>query len=811
MVKDRNFNRGAILTDSKKRAVTGTGEEALLRRFPSENPNPVFGIRPDGSILYANDVAKPVLEKCSSGLNRQIPDSCKGALDEALRSGSVRELDVPVEERTYQITFIPSKSGDVVFAYGKDVTDRKKGEEILMRSRETLAKAQEIAHIGNWDWNIKTGGLEWSDEIYRIFGFKPQEFTATYNAFLERLHPDDRQGVEDAVTGAVAGKAPYEVEHRIVRPDGEERIVLEWGEVFYVEKGEPYRMLGIVQDITSRKRSEDRLKLARGIFENALEGVLVTDADGKIIMVNPAFTRITGYSAEEVLGQDPRILQSERQPKEFYEAMWKSLLTDGKWAGEIWNRRKNGEAFPENLSITAVNDKYGRVMQYVSVFYDLSEMKRSEEEITYKSNFDALTKLPNRTLFMDRLDRALVRHSKDNKELAVLYIGIDGFRKVNESMGYTVGDALLQAIAKRLTETIGKLSTPSRFGGDEYVILLDDIESSGQIAELAAEIFDTFRLPFRAGEESIFLTASVGVSAFPDDGDTSEILIKNSNIAMTQAKKNGRDRYSFFTPEMNERAVYRMSTENDLRTAIKQSQFVLYYQPKVELGSERVIGMEALIRWNHPTIGLMSPFDFIPVAEEAGIIVEMGNWIFLEACMQASEWNRKGFSPIVVAVNVSGKQFAEPDIDRKIKDILDRSGLAPELLQLEITESVVMENVESAIGILNRLKKLGLTLSIDDFGTGYSSFAYLKKFPLDYLKIDKVFVDDIATNEDDIELIAAIISMAHTLKLKVIAEGVETKEQVEVLKRLECDMIQGYYYGKPMPADEMEKFLAKQK
>lgn len=785
-------------------------EAEFLARFPSENPNPVFGIGSDGAVLYANDAAKPILEGFSCGVNRKIPSAWREVLGDALRTGSVKQMDVPVEDRTYQIAFTPSKNGDMVFAYGLDVTERRRGDELLNRSRETLAKAQEIAHLGNWDWHIKTNELEWSDEIYRIFGLKPQEFTATYDTFLERLHPDDRQGVENAVAAAVGEKAPYKVEHRILRPDGEERVVLEQGEVFYDEKDEPYRMLGTIYDITSQKISEDRLKLARGIFENAIEGVLVTDADSKILMVNPAFTEITGYSTEEVLGKNPRILQSERQPEEFYKKMWESLMVEGKWTGEIWNRRKNGEAFPENLSITAVKDDYGRVIQYVSVFYDLSEIKRSEEEIKYKSNFDALTKLPNRTLFMDRLGQAIVHRSKDNKELAVVYIGVDGFQKVNESMGYAAGDGLLMDIGTRLTKTIGGLSSPSRFGGDEYVVLLDEIGSAGQVADLAAELFDTFRLPFKAGKETLFLTASVGIAVFPNDGHTSETLVKNSNIAMNQAKKDGKNRYSYFTPEMNERAVYRMSTENDLRVAVEQKQFVAYYQPKVELESERITGMETLIRWNHPTIGLMPPSEFIPVAEETGIIVEMGDWIFAEACEQASEWNRKGLGPVEVAVNVSGKQFAEPDIDRKIKDILDRSGLAPELLQVEITESVAMKNVESVIGTMNKLKKLGLSLSIDDFGTGYSSFAYLKKFPLDYLKIDKVFVDDIATDEEDIDLIAAMISMAHTLKLKVIAEGVETKEQKEVLKRLGCDMIQGYYYGKPMPTDEMEKLLSRQ-
>jgi len=799
------------LTNSKKQGSTDTSEAELLARFTSENPNPVFGISPDGLIIYANNAAIPVLEKISCGVNRDIPVDCKNVLDEAIRSGSVQAIDLSSEGVIFQMTFIPSKSGDMVFAYGLDVTERRKKDELLERSRETLSKAQEIAHLGNWDWDIKTNELEWSDEIYRIFGLIPQEFGATYDAFLERVHPDDRQRVGDAVNDAVANKKPYEVEHRIVRPDGDERIGLEQGEVFYDDKGEPYRMLGTIHDITSQKESEDRLKLANRLFEHAIEGVLVTDAESKIVMINPAFTEITGYSAEEVLGQNPRMLQSERQSGEFYKEMWETLKAEGRWTGEIWNRRKNGEAFPENLSITAVMDNYGRVQQYVSVFNDLSEIKRSEEEITYKTNFDALTKLPNRALFMDRLGQAITHRFKDNKELAVLYIGVDGFRKVNESMGYATGDGLLQDIATRLTKSIGGSSTPSRFGGDEYAILLDEIESSGQVAELAAELFDMFRLPFTVGKEVLYLTVSVGVSVFPGDGRTSETLIKNSNIAMTQAKKDGRNRYSYFTPEMNERAVFRMSIENDLRVAVEQNQFIAYYQPKVDLESEMITGMETLIRWNHPTLGLMPPSDFIPIAEEAGTIVAMGDWIFSEACMQVAEWNRNGLAPVEIAVNVSGKQFAEPDIDRKIQDVLARSGLAPELLQVEITESIAMKNVESAISTMVKLKKIGLTLSLDDFGTGYSSFAYLKKFPLDYLKIDKVFVDDLATDEDDIELIAAIISMAHTLKLEVVAEGVETKEQVAVLKRLGCDMIQGYYFGKPMPANEMEKVLAKQK
>ena len=782
-------------------------ELELLVQFPYENPNPVIRLTADGIVTFANKASENLLLCDDCTIGKKVPGDWQVAVIEAIKTGKACEIEISRTGHFYSLTFTPLESLDFVYVYGLDITEKKKTEEALKKSEKSLVNAQAIAHVGSWEWNNISGEVIWSDEAYRIFGYAPHEISVNFDIFMKSVHPDDRETVRKTLDKAVKEGEPYKFIHRIVRPDGEEVVVLEQGRAFYNSPGEPQGITGTIQYLARQKESEGQLNLADKIFQKALEGVMIVDANVKIISVNPSFTRITGYTKQEVVGENPRILRSDRHTKEFYEQMWNDILSTGSWSGEIWNRRKSGEAYLEFSSISVIKDEFGRVEKYISVFHDLSEVRKSQEELKYRTNYDALTGLPNRTLFIDRLSQ-LITYAKDNKtEFALVNVGIDNFRKINESMGHAAGDSLLQEVGERIFRKLRSVDTISRFGGDEFAIILEDVRNLGHAANVAQKIIEAFEKPFLLGAEEVYMTASLGVSLYPNDGETAEVLVQNSDTAMSRAKSEGKNRYQFFAPEMNEMAVHKMTLEKDIRIAIAEDQLVVHYQPKVETKSGKITGVEALIRWNHPTVGMMYPNSFIQVAEDTGLIVKIGMNILKESCRRNKLWLDAGLGPVSMAVNLSARQFMGPDIAKIIGNVLSETGLPPEYLELEITESMVMQNVDSVISILTKLKKMGVRISIDDFGTGYSSFAYLKKFPIDTLKIDKVFVDDIVRNEGEAKIIKAMISMAHSLKLDVVAEGVETKEQYELLREAGCDMIQGYYFSRPVSASGIEKLL----
>lgn len=664
---------------------------------------------------------------------------------------------------------------------------RDRAQESVAKSAKSLEEAQKIAKMGNWDWDMATGGLKWSDEIYRIFGVDKESFGATYEAFMGFVHPEDRSLVTSAVENALKKNTKYSIEHRIVRPDGALRIVHEWAEVFYDHTGKAVRMIGAVQDITERKAAEDQLALARKIFENAIEGVIVTDPAGVIQFVNPAVTAITGYAADELIGLTPRVLRSQRQDKEFYKGLWRSLLTQGGWSGEIWNRRKSGEAYPEWLNIRAIKDANGKTIRYVSIFHDITQIKKSEETIQRHISHDALTDLPNRALFEDRLDLAISSAHREGKKLAVLFVGLDRFRNINETLGHVAGDELLQRVSARFSPWAREGDTIARFSGDEFALLMEDPHTEQDAAHLAFRAIKAVEDPFTIMGHEIFITASAGVALYPADGTEAAMLIRNAQSALKRAKDEGKNTFQLYTPAMNVRTREMLSLENDLRRALEREEFVIYYQPKVSLVTGAVTGMEALIRWAHPTRGMVSPADFIPLAEETGLIAPIGEWVLIEALKKTKIWHDMGYGHLAVAVNISAIQFRKKDLLRTMEKAIAASGVAPASLNVELTESVVMKNVESAVAILGEIKEMGVDISIDDFGTGYSSLNYLKKFPIDYLKVDKSFIFDITTDPDAAAISNLIIAMAHILDIKVVAEGVETEDQLKFLKENACD------------------------
>lgn len=553
-------------------------------------------------------------------------------------------------------------------------------------------------------------------------------------------------------------------------------------------------------DVTLRRAHEEQSRLAWTVFQNSIEAIIVTDAAENILSVNRAFTDVTGYTADDAIGQTPRILKSGHHDKAFYETMWRDISVMGFWQGEIYDRRKDGTPYPSSLSISAVRSKAGRITHYVAVLSDITERKASEARIAFLAQHDPLTSLPNRTLLHDRLDQALANAARHRSRIALMFLDLDRFKTINDSLGHMAGDRLLQGVAQRLTSCMRDTDTVSRQGGDEFLIVLTDVEVPDDAARVAEKILDLLHPPFDIDGQQLSTSFSIGIALYPEDGRDAATLMKNADTAMYHAKESGRNTYRFFDEVMNANALERLHLENGLRHALDQGEFQLYYQPQVDLRSGRIIGLEALLRWFSGVMGGVAPTRFIPLAEECGLIVPIGEWVLHTACRQAVAWQAAGHAPLPVAVNLSALQFRRSDIVASVATALAASGLDGRWLELELTESLLMQSGPDIIRTLIALKSLGVRLAIDDFGTGYSSLAYLKRFPVDRLKVDKSFVRDLSDNPDDATIVRTIIQLGHNLHLEVIAEGTETPEQIAFLLQEGCTEAQGYLFSPPLPA-----------
>jgi len=579
-------------------------------------------------------------------------------------------------------------------------------------------------------------------------------------------------------------------------------------------------MSGLAGDITfaldnlDRERQQHaaaiKLEQAATVFEHSKEGILVTDAYNKIVSVNRSFVEITGYRLEEVIGLDPRILSSGRQGDEFYYQMWKSIAATGSWQGEVWNRRKNGEVYPESLTIICVENPDGAVINYLAIFSDISERKLAEERIQQLAHYDVLTGLPNRVLFSDRLEQAMISAQRNQSKISLLFLDLDRFKQINDTLGHGIGDQLLQRVAQRLLDCVREQDTVSRQGGDEFIAVLPETDAIG--AELVAEkILQSIIQSYSIEGHDLRVTASIGIAVYPDHAQDSESLIKYADVAMYQAKEGGRNRYLRFDPSMNASAYERLRLETALRVALERNELSLVYQAQVDLVDGHIIGCEALVRWPHPEMGLIFPEKFIPMAEETGLIVPISHWVLEEAIRQCKTWRDAGFQELTMSVNLSTLQFRQRNLLAQISGLLQKYELPASMLDLEITEGILMQGVERTLATLHELAAMGVTISIDDFGTGYSSLSYLKRFPIQQLKIDQSFVHDVTTDSSDATMVRTIILMAHSLKLHVIAEGVETEEQATFLRQCGCERAQGYYFSRPVPAEEFEKMLQQER
>lgn len=788
------------------------GDSTPAYSFVSANVNRILGVDADAVLRGREMPFRNVLPEDRSSVNEHI---C-----EAFAHGGEwrHEFRVRVGAAVHWVECRACVSklpdgGAAAHGCWVDVSERKAHEieyhGTYERFRRMFESAPQAIGISDSTGKVKSVNPQYT----KIFGFTLDEIPTLADAFKNHFpDPAYRMRIMEEWNAATEESARTGAPARVVVArmrckNGTERIV----EARTAAVGD--ERIVILNDVTERveaeierARAEERMRLWTSVLDHSSEGILVCDAERRILLVNAAFRELTGYSEEDVIGQTPRILQSGRQDASFYAAMWKALNETGQWRGEIWNRRKSGEFYAEWLSISAVRDERGMVTHYVGVFSDITRHKESEERIRHLAQYDALTDLPNRMLFNDRLDQLIKAAERDGSKIGVLYVDLDRFNDVNDSLGHEAGDQLLVTMSKRMSEAVRHADTIARMGGDEFVVVLSRLHHPEDAAAVAQKLLNVITQPLLLGGNEIATSASIGICIFPDDGIDAGDLVRNADAAMYRAKAAGRSVYRFYTRDMNERALERLSTENALRRAIENREFVLHYQPQIDLASGAIVATEALIRWNRPGVGLVPPGEFIPIAEERGLITQIGRWTIEEAARQAVAWDAAGIT-IPVAVNLSAVQFHQRRFVEYIAAMLREYRLKPECFELELTERIIIHDAEATVAVFERLHRLGVGLSIDDFGTGYSSLNYLRRFPIDMIKIDKSFVGEITEHSDTTRIIISIIALAKGLGLKVLAEGVETEAQRTFLCEHGCDRAQGFLFSRALPSEAFEKLF----
>ena len=676
-------------------------------------------------------------------------------------------------------------------------------------SLERLQLALEASQGALWDWTLnETEDVFFSEEYCANLGFSQKEFGTNQQAWQNRLLPEEREQIyRRAMRFLAEGNGHYDTTYRMLHRDNSHRWIRSRGELIKNAQGKAIRFIGIARDITQQRANEERLKQASAVLECTHEGVVITDNTNTIIHINPAFSHITGYSPEEVIGQTPRMFKSGQHSPEFYQVMWKTLETHDQWSGEIWNRRKSGAVLPQYQTIRLIRDENGFISHNVAIFSDISVLKDSQSELNYLSLYDPLTGLANRSHLYERLKIALRNAIELHKDSTVFLIDLDHFKNINESLGHSLGDQLLQAVAQRIAKTINSQCILARIGGDEFVVISESISTPAEAAVMAQEIIKASKEPFTLHNNQLFISASVGICLFPRAGNTVEDIMRNADSALSKAKASGRETFAFYSSELTEQAFQRIRIASELRHALENDGLTVYYQPIYAMHAEKLVGCEALVRWNHPQRGLVSPIEFIPIAEENGLISFIDEWVLKQACLQMRAWLKAGADLKFIAVNISSRSLSKDNLVQHVTDTLHNADLAAKYLELEVTESAIMEDPASADAVLRQLRELGVRLAIDDFGTGYSSLARLKSLPVHKLKIDQSFISHLPSDDEDKAIVRAILALGASIGLNVQAEGIETAEQMQFLQTQNCPLGQGYFFGAPMTSDDFAKLM----
>ena len=796
---------------TRRRAERALREsERRLRTVVSNMPVVLFALDKDGRFTLVEGRGLEGLRLEPDGLlGQSVFDvyaehpEILGGIKRALAGENVQSL-VDVSGQTLDTTLSPVRrqNGEIseVIGVAANVTKRRRAQEDLRESEERFRNLVEGSVLGiviDHDGRPLFANQAYAD----IFGYgSPAEILRLPS--LDALYHDrDRKRIRSYAKARLKGLgAPSRYQFKGLRKTGEsiwvetQVRVVQW-------KGAP-AIQSTVVDITQQKRMLENLRKLSQAVEQSPASVVITDTGGRIEYVNPKFCQITGYTSEEAIGQNPRILNSGHTPRPIYEELWKTIQSGKEWRGEFHNRRKDGELFWEYASISPIKAADGTITHFVAVKEDITLRKQYERRLIQQANFDEVTGLPNRFLALDRLSQALARARRHGQKVALMFLDLDRFKRVNDTLGHPAGDRALREAGLRIRGCLREEDTVARLGGDEFTVVLPGLESAIDAEPAANKILDAFAEPLTVDDWELFLTPSIGITIWPDDGSDADELMRNADSAMYRAKELGRNTARFFTPELNERAMARAHIEGRIRHALDRAEFSLHYQPMVDLRSGQIVRAEALLRWNNPELGQVPPDEFIPLAEDIGLIMPIGEWVLETACLQARDWQQYQEAPKTVSVNVSSRQFRGANLVKAVLAALKNAEMPPRSLELEITENLLMADLPDVTIALRELEMLGINLSLDDFGTGYSSLSYLRRFPVDVLKIDRSFIQDLTTDSETAKLVEAIITMARSLKLQVVAEGVETVEQMAFLQNRGCDLGQGYYFSRPLPNDE---------
>lgn len=784
--------------------------EAHWRTLTNYSEHQIMLVDAAGTILFANrPLPSMARDLTGKSLYNQLPEAQAEqfyqVIENVLNSGQPGQLEFCLSDSNkpnhyFDTRIYPVKEDDKVTALivdSRDISVHVTQQSKLERNHALLNTVLSNSPIILWAFDDKGVFTLSEGKGLEALGLASGEVVGQSVFDVYKNFPDILNASETSLNG--------ESVTIVVEVNG--RVYQTFFNPILNAQSEVTSVIGVANDITDLARSEKQMRILSSALEQTAEMVMITDVDGVIEYVNPAFEVITGYSREEVLGKKPALLRSGKMDAQIYHNLWETVLHGDSFSEVFINKRKDDSIFYEEKTITPVLGTDKKITHFVATGKDISERMRTQERLHYMAHHDALTNLPNRTLFLDRLRQAMARARWHNRLIAVMFIDIDHFKAINDDFGYSVGDQLLIQLSKRFSSSTRAGDTIARFGGDEFAILLDDIASEKDVSLLAKKLLDTLAPEFVVAEQRVLITASIGVSIFPNDGDDEESLLRNADVAMYRAKDLGRNNYQFFSNEMSARAFERLSLENSLRHALKRQEFFLLYQPQVDLSSGTIIGVEALLRWQHPDLGIIMPTEFVALLEETGLIVPVGSWVLKTACRQAVAWHQAGFKQLTMSVNLSGRQFNNPDIIKSFSEIIAESGIDPTLLEMELTESMLMRNASKTISALNSLHHLGIQIAVDDFGTGYSSLNYLRRFPISTLKIDRSFIRDVVDDADDAAIATAIIVMAQSLNLRVVAEGVETDAQKAFLQERNCQLIQGDWFSVPVDAESITQML----